>query len=317
MICERTGPRVTEPYWGADFCNYNNTIYDPLFRFGETHQSPHTAQQGDRPENGGPSSKEPGGGDCSGKEPTAALLSRLFQLQGQLCRLLLAGDGQSGCEYVQEGLEVSKTFLEMLQAGSPPTGSSLTAPVVLSRGRQTNPGEPISPESSQSLRYMSENSPLREGRPDASPMNYIVVQQALTCYLYTLLLLDRVVAVLTSRAGAGDVNLSVSQESPAALHFGLFSLASQPALNNEMVLHLILRLVQHLQAIIQMLASKCNELVDDSDQTSTGACPALESSGKTKVSPASLAVVSHAMSDLVIKRERLLIGRLLSLTGAT
>jgi hypothetical protein len=283
----------------------------------ETHQSPQVVPQGGVPENGSLHAKDPVSRDCSRKEPTATLITRLFQLQGQLYRLLLSGDGNVGIKYIQEGLEASKTFLDILQAGSAPKSGLFTAPVVSTGGQQANPSEPTPPESTYSSNSMSENDPSREGRPNAAPMSYIVVQQALTCYLYVLLLLDRVVSVLTGHAGREDVSVSVSQESSTAIHLGFFSLASQPALNNEIVLLLILRLVQHMQEVIQILASNCNELVDDSTQTSTCAGADSGSSGRTREMPVSLAVVLHSMSNLVINREKLLVGRLLSLTGAS
>jgi len=272
-------------------------------------------QQGHLPEYD--NSKESSASDCSPKEPAATLITRLFQLQGQLYRLLPSEDGNVSFKYVQEGLEASKSFLDVLQTDSASKGTIFTAPVVSSGVQQTNPGQPTPPESNHSSTSMSENDPSKAHQPNAAPMSYIVVQQTLTCYLYVLLLLDRVVEVLTSRAGTGGINVSVSQEPSAAIHLGIFSLASQPALNNEIVLLLILRLVQHLQEIIQILASKCNELVDNSNQTSTGVGSDSESLGKTKEVPVSLAIVLHSMSNLVIKREKLLVGRLLSLTGAS
>ncbi|KAH8651292.1 hypothetical protein BX600DRAFT_473337 [Xylariales sp. PMI_506] len=315
LLMSPEGPRLVEQYWGADFCHYNN-IHDPLFQFQEANQPPHMVQQSGLSENHGLCSKGPASSDPNRKEPTATLISRLFQLQGHLCRLLLAGDGQPGFEYVQEGLEASKSFLDILQAGIASQDGLPMHPAVSPGDREANASVPVPLESSEISNATSENDTFIEPRQEASPMSYIVVQQALTCYLYVLLLLDRVVGLLTSRAGGRDAHVSVSHESPA-LHLGVFSLASQPALNNEIVLHLILRLVQHLQAIIRMLASKCKELADELDETSTNGNSESESSEKQKPLPASLAAVLHGMSDLVIRRERLLVERLLSLTGAT
>lgn len=203
----------------------------------------------------------------------------------------------------------------MLQAGTASSSSLAAAPAVSSGDRGTSAGEPIAPERSQSPHSLSGGAPSREGQPDPLHISYILLQQTVTCYLCVLLLLDRVVGVLTGRGGLGDVDVWVSQECPPALHLGLFSLASQPALNDEIVLYLILRLVQQLQAIIHRLASECRELVGDPHPTSTSADPDRESPGGSKASPISLDMVSHAMSDLVIKRERSLVGRLSALTG--
>jgi hypothetical protein len=88
---------------------------------------------------------------------------------------------------------------------------------------------------------------------------YLTAQQALTCYSYMLLLLDRVVGVLTDQtssttaatAGAGDL----SSSSPSTVRLGVFSLASQPALNAEVVMHMVLRMVLRLRGLIQGLVA--------------------------------------------------------------
>ena len=315
MLRIGTEPRLTEQYWGETFCHDNSTINDPLFQF--THHSPPLMQQTSLVEEGGMSFEGPGTSNATQKEPTATLISRLYHLQGQLCRLLMSGDGQPGFEYVQEGLEASKSFLDLLQVGSESRDNHLPPLVIHPRSQRTDPSQPTPPESCQGSSSASENGPSSEEQSNSPPTDYIVLQQSLTCYLYVLLLLERVVGVLTKRTGFGDVNVSISQESSTALHLGLFSLASQPALSNEVVMHLILRLVQHLQRIIRMLASRCKEISDNSDEISTSRSSDLKSPGNAMTPPVSLGVVLHGMSDLIVKRENALIARLLSSTGVT
>ncbi|KAK4119454.1 hypothetical protein N657DRAFT_674857 [Parathielavia appendiculata] len=115
---------------------------------------------------------------------------------------------------------------------------------------------------------------------DVSAVGYITVQQALTCYSFVLLVLDRVVNALQSTR-AGDQNQSGVLEVPSPLSLGSFNLASQPALNAEMVLHLVFRMIHHSRSLIHSLA---------------------------------LQSISHAASDFLIERERVLLGRLSVLT---
>src|ERR1700737_79458 len=55
--------------------------------------------------------------DSGGVSNTEQTTDKLLQLQGQLHRLLSAADRQPAVDYIEEGLEVTKSFLEILQAG--------------------------------------------------------------------------------------------------------------------------------------------------------------------------------------------------------
>lgn len=218
---------------------------------------------------------------------------------------MLAEDGQVGFNYVQDGLETAKSFLDILQSGlaskdSPLPESNLpTEPTVHSAGRETDT--------------------CSQGRstdqPGAPAIGYVTVQQALTCYSYVLPLLDRVVGALTTCARVGGADVSGGQETRAALHLGLFSLASQPALNNEIVLHLVLRIVHHLRAMIKILVSKCKDVIDAPDQGEPGSRSQSESSGNANAPPVSIAAILCSVSDHVIKKEKMLVEKLSVLTG--
>ena len=293
-----------------DFSHHIGTIHDPLFQ--ETQQSPHIMQQEDRLDHSGVSSHDPGGGVFNHKEPPTTLTDRLFQLQGHLYRLLSAEEDQPGVDSVQQGLEAAKSLLDILQLGLAPQSNTTTESNIFSAGRQTNNGGLIPPESNQDSNSLPEIDPkmLMGDQSEPPSVSYITVQQALICYSNVLLLLDRVVGGLTNRAGVGDVSAPSNQESRAALHLGIFSLASQPALNNEIVLHLVLCIVQHLRGMIHMLASKCKDLVWAVDQTSTGVVSEKQTFKGTDTSSRSIAVVLSAVSDLVTQRETLLVEKL-------
>ena len=294
-----------------DFSHHIGTIHDPLFQ--DTHQSPHIVQQGLRLDHNDISSQDPGGGVSNQKEsPTTSLTDRLFQLQGQLHRLSSSEEGQPGVDCVQQGLEAAKSFLDILQLGLASQPGLPTESDIFSVGRQTNNSGLTPPESTRDSSCMPEIDPtmLMNDQLDPPSVSYITVQQALICYSYVLLLLDRAVGGLTHRAKLGVVTAPYSQESRAALHLGIFSLASQPALNNEIVLHLVLCIVQHLRRMIRMLASRCKDLVDGVDQTSIGAGSDRHHTEKKDTSPISIAGVLSSVSDLVTQRESLLVGKL-------
>jgi hypothetical protein len=240
--------------------------------------------------------------------PTTA--DRLVELQTQLHRLLsVAHDEHSGFDYVQEGLEAAKTFLGVLQT---------------------------------SLASLNDYCPDAAKVP-APSVSYIAVQQSLVCYSYVLLLLDRVVGVLTGSgppvahacAGTSSYMYTPSPlgESPAvtALSLGVFNLASQPALNVEMVLHLVLRMVQRLRKMIHLLASGCKDLagvLDRPDRIPASSASGGEmhvsaveadrgSSKKANGTPVSIAVMSYAVSDFIVERENALVGRLARLANSS
>ncbi|KAK3292395.1 uncharacterized protein B0H64DRAFT_376936 [Chaetomium fimeti] len=336
------GIQPTDVDWGVDFFGRHITgIHSSLFP--RSYPSPQAVQQVDD----GISSPTPGVNAPSPNstrpnEVTTTLADRLLELQAQLHRHLAAADGQMGSDNVQDGLEVAKTFLAVLQASFASSQNDMAST------------EPLGFPSADQLHAMTTNWPSVSGHnfacqnrnsipDDNDPMSamdedpttetpcavsFVTAQQALTCYSYVLLLLDRVVSGVTSPvrcAAPTNANTSAapklrspSQESPTVLRLGLFSLDSQPALNTEIVLHLRLQ--------IQKLASKCNELGGGGGlgQTrSPGTAAAAvgnsdeEAFGRKGTSPAPIAAIVHAVSSLIVERESSLIDRLSSLTAGT
>jgi len=134
---------------------------------------------------------------------------------------------------------------------------------------------------------------------------------------------------LSGRPTTGDRCQSASASAPnSAFSLGFFNLASQPALNAEMVLHLMLRMIQRLRVLIQALVSSCDSGVRDrtsSIAASTslsspdtivvvdGSSPPAAKAGQPSV--LSIAGTSHAVAELVSEKEKLLVERLSGLTG--
>jgi hypothetical protein len=251
-------------------------------------------------------------------ESPTTLAETLVQLQVRLHRLLSASDEEPTFDFVQEGLEAAKSFLSVLQTRLAAQRHLSLDSGVLSTAGTTTTGWLLASEGTQ-----DSSVPSRDARcANASPVSYITIQQALTCYSYVLMLLDRVVSVLQStRVGDRSESGLGLLESPSTLSLGSFNLASQPALNAEIVLHLVHRMVQHLRAQIQSLASGCKDLSNllSGSPTSAGTkLPAAEDSisRSTNSSFVSIATMSHAVSDLVVERERMLLERLSALTSS-
>lgn len=245
---------------------------------------------------------------------------KLLRLQSQLHRLLLPTNKDSpSADMVEESLEVIKAFLEILQAALATQGR--LPPEFRVPGMAESGTDAVDP---------TNQMPSGATQPAIS---YITAQQALTCYSYILLMVDRIVGVVTSgEYGSTSATTSNSGSSsstaspPASLSLGFFSLASQPALNAEVVLHLALRMVQRLRVLIQVFVSVCKDSMSASqaDRQTCGVTP--ESlSGNTVVegswrkgsnaTTASISVTSYAVADLVGERERLLVEKLSGLTG--
>jgi hypothetical protein len=217
---------------------------------------------------------------------------RLLKLQGQLHRLLSITDRQPAPNFIEEGLEVAKSFLEILQAsidlhGLTSDANSHATDSRLPAGKNRS-GDIIS---------------------SAAGVDIIMVEQALLCYSYVLQMLNRLVRVLTSKERQSALEL------PAAVSLGFFSLASQPALNAGVMLHLILRMVTHSRVLVQQLASGCKDLEDPSSSPSDSAVSTGSSPGKVYAS--SIAATSHAVANLVGEREKVLVERLSFLTNCS
>ncbi len=265
-----------------------------------------------------PSPEDSGTGTVNGAENTH-ITDKLLQLQGQLHRLLWTADADPSADLVEESLEVSKAFMEMLQRVM--AGSSTP-----------------------------DNNPTGSDRRPATA-DFIAAQQALTCYSCMLLLFERVVGGLTTAATTTttttiplttDSNNPMSPvlppSSPPSLRLGYFSLASQPALNVEVVVCLVLRMVLRLRSLIHALVDGFR---DDSgedggavatrmdsvgSETSVSGSPATtvaegvgvvvsSTTARKRPSLSSIAGALHAVADLVSEEERLLLERLARLGG--
>ena len=260
--------------WGhIDFSQHMDSINDQL---GQGTTPPFsTSEHFPFPESSG----------ISNLEQTA---DRLLKLQGQLNRLLSATNRPPAANYVEEGLELTKNFLEILQASVDLHG--------------------LSSDSSNHLTLL--RLPPRQSRsPDiiTGNVDIINVEHALFCYSHVLRMLDGVVRVLTSKDSQTGLEL------PATVSLGFFSLASQPALNAGVMLHLVLRMVTHSRALVQRLASGCKELADSTSSPSDSAVSTGSSPGK--VYAISIFTTSHAMASLVGEREKSLVERLSFLTN--
>jgi len=236
---------------------------------------------------------------------TPSLTDRLVQLQGRLHRLLSAANGAhsgSGPEHVQEGLEAAKSFLGILQA-SLDCSQSLSQVDPLQQSQQEKQQQEIN--TSQILNVDVDDSQ-NQMRPDnglatttTTAINFITMQQTLTCYSYILSLLDRVVCILTTTTTGTtttgisqhmseflslNMNMSSGSSGTVSLNLGNFSLSSQPALNAEMVLYLVLRMVHYLRGMILRLAGRCREVVHRTSSCSCsnlGSGPGSSSSGSS------------------------------------
>lgn len=226
---------------------------------------------------------------------TERITDRLFQLQGQLHRLLSTTDQQPAVDFVEEGLEVTKSFLEILQA-------SMSSCIQPADSQGASSIMPLPPDANNH----NHNSVIDLRCRSTNSLNFIGVQQALICYSYILHMLDRVIDVLAS-----DKNNKAGGIGMEALSLGLFNLASQPALNSSIVLHIVMRMLEHLRLLIQQLAPAYKDRPrspsDSAVDTSSGDSP--------KLFPPSIAVTSHAVADLVSDEERALVDRLSCLTS--
>ncbi len=225
-------------------------------------------------------------------EPTLA--ERLIPLQTLFHRQFSANnsDEKPGLDQMQEGLEAAQRLLAWLQEAVQVPGHNVATASMI------------------------------EDHTDIT-VSFITVQQVFTCYSYVLVLLDRAVGRVTSRSTAESLDEASASGSgregdPLAFRLGPFNLASQPALNTEMVLHLALRLVQHLGVQIQNLASRCEDLTAAAGQTSADSSRWHKEFAAPAAAPPPIpaGVLLHAVSGLVIERERLLLRRLSSLTGS-
>jgi microcystin-dependent protein len=241
--------------------------------------------------------------DDMGSGPTAqeigSTTDRLLQLQFQLHHLSVTTDQETAMNQpaAEEVLEATKNFLEILQA-------SLAA--------QSCIPQPISAIASTADAVTGWDDP----KPAA--MSYITVLQVLTCYSYVLHVLDPVVSALIVQKAESTVrtaepcrafsNAGHEKSSQTALSMGFFNLASQPAMNADVVLHIILRMIQQLRLSIHLLASGHRDPVDEiSDRVGIGS-PAVDTTRKLHATPISIS--SQPIVKLISAREEPLVERL-------
>ncbi|KAL0943248.1 uncharacterized protein CTRU02_201134 [Colletotrichum truncatum] len=131
----------------------------------------------------------------------------------------------------------------------------------------------------------------------ARNMNRITTLQIMTCYTYVVQLLSPIITTARQQ-NASDSNLKIQMATqcpspslehmfPASrpvngpprlgsrypvLHLGGFNLASQPVLNEDVVQHMVQRIMQQLHMTIQSFASVagCGKIVDAVDANLTG-----------------------------------------------
>lgn len=241
--------------------------------------------------------------DDMGSGPTAqeigSTTDRLLQLQIQLHHLSVTTDQATAMNKpaAEEVLEATKSFLEILQA-------SLAA--------QSCIPQPTS--------AIASTADALTGWDDPNPaaMSYITVLQVLTCYSYVLHVLDPVVSALIIQKAESTVgtavpcrafsNAGLEKSSQTALTMGFFNLASQPAMNADVVLHIILRMIQQLRVSIHLLASGHRDLVGEiSDRVGIGS-PAVDTTRKLHATPISIS--SQPIVKLISAREEPLVERL-------
>jgi hypothetical protein len=244
--------------------------------------------------------------DDMGSGPTAqeigSTTDRLLQLQIQLHHLSVTTDQATAMNQpaAEEVLEATKSFLEILQA-------SLAA--------QSCIPQPISAIASTADALTGWDDP-NPAAPAAT--SYITVLQVLTCYSYVLHVLDPVVSALIIQKAESTVrtevpsrafsNAGLEKSSQTALTMGFFNLASQPAMNADVVLHIILRMIQQLRVSIHLLDSGHRDLVGEiSDRVGIGS-PAVDTTRKLHATPISIS--SQPIVKLISAREEPLVERL-------
>lgn len=237
----------------------------------------------------------------------------LLQLQHQLHRLFLTTDQETIMDQpaVDEVLEATKTFLEILQttlaAQSPPSES--VVPLAPSTDVPYTEGTDEPSRSDQNAR-----------RKQAS-MSYITLLQVLTCYSYILHVLDPVVGALTRQSDEALKGTMEQYTSPytsktesasrPSLSLGFFNLASQPGLNADIVLHIVLRMIQKLRASIHMLTSGCKDL---EDEVCKSLLPPSATDSTRKLHATPIISSSQPLVAIIGEREKMLVERLSSFT---
>lgn len=206
---------------------------------------------------------------------TESIADGLFrlQLQHQVHRLLSKLSQDVIEDVVEEGLGITKSFLELLQTSLGIFGRTIGSSV------------------SATPMDMESNLPDERGPAGTKPMEHdagiIDILQALTHYSLILHMLEKVV---------GAVN-SISKRS-TALSLGSFSLVSQGALNRDVVLHIVFRMIHQLRMLIDILLSNCKDITHGSS-TNTG----------HRLDAASTTGGFQALAELMSEREKTLMER--------
>jgi len=114
--------------------------------------------------------------------------------------------------------------------------------------------------------------------------------------------------VRTAESYRAFSNAGLENSSQTALSIGFFNLASQPAMNADVVLHIILRMIQQLRVSIHLLASGHRDLGGEiSDRVGIGSS-AVDTTRKLHATPISIS--SQPIVKLISAREEPLVERL-------
>lgn len=218
--------------------------------------------------------------------------NQLLELQYRLYNLSKRTDEEASTERptVEEILVATNSLLEFLQtsvaAQSCPAETTTTA---LANGYSSSRAE-----------------------KKATTRDPITVLQILTCYSYVLHVWDPAVGAMVVQAESSATERSrpipgeSCQSSPSpVLSFGLFNLASQPALTANIVLHTVRRMICELRASIHALASGYEQDMDEGSGESL-----TDNSTPTKVHTIALDVSSQPVLKAIGKREKILVDTL-------
>lgn len=218
-------------------------------------------------------------------------LDKLSSLQRQLHRLLHKSSEEGIAGDIDEGLQAAKSFLELLQAYY-----RCLCPIGLSNFHSSH-GDRDQTNTMPSL-------PLNSIHPNhRQSLTLIVILQAMTCYSYLLEVLDR---VIDSLRGQSNVPLPVS--------LGVFNLASQPELNQDVIFHIMLSMVQKVRLLIHGQGTDgCKKSHLSSFDSGGGG----DSVPHHCQSANPVAISLPGMAELVQERERTLVEKLTGLARIT
>ncbi len=236
---------------------------------------------------------------------------KLLQLQYQLHRFFLKTHQETSMDNpaMNEVLEATKSFLEILQ-DSVAAQSCLSDPTLALASPVDAPSRSDEPSHSGQIARQKETS-----------MSYITLLQVLTCYSYVLHALEPVIGTLishtvdstkeTAEYRCSFLNAGLESSSQPAVSLGFFNLASQPAMNADVVLYIVLQMIQQLRVSIHMLTSRCRDLTDKTNDRPLSPS-ATDKTRKLHATPINIS--SQPVIEVISKREESLVERLSCLT---